>query len=51
MLIESGPSPPRLQRWTGLHSPAFTRETYGHLIAGDLGPALDLRKELRRVPP
>jgi integrase len=47
MLIESGTSPLRLQRWMGHHSPAFTLETYGHLLDGDLGPALDLRKELR----
>jgi hypothetical protein len=33
------------------HSPAFTLETYGHLIDGDLGAPLDLRKELRRVQP
>jgi integrase len=46
MLIESGLSPLRLQRWMGHHSPAFTLETYGHLIDGDLGPALDLHKEL-----
>jgi integrase len=51
MLIESGLSPLRLQRWMGHHSPAFTLETYGHLIDGDLGPALDLRKELRRAQP
>jgi integrase len=47
MLLESGVSPLRLQRWMGHHSPAFTLETYGHLIDSDLGPALDLRKELR----
>ena len=51
MLIESGLSPLRLQRWIGHHSPAFTLETYGHLIDGDLGPALDLRNELRRAGP
>ena len=51
MLIESGLSPLRLQRWMGHHSPAFTLETYGHLIDGDLGPALDLRQELRRAQP
>ena len=45
MLIESGLSPLRLQRWMGHHSPAFTLETYGHLIDGDLGPALDLHNE------
>jgi integrase len=47
MLIESGVSPLRLQRWMGHHSPAFTLETYGHLIDADLGPALDLRKQLQ----
>jgi hypothetical protein len=36
----------RLGRWMGHHSPAFTLETYGHLVDGDLGPALDLRREL-----
>ena len=46
MLIESGLSRLRPQRWMGHHSPAFTLETYGHLIDGDLGPGLDLRKEL-----
>ena len=47
LLIESGLSVLRLQRWMGHHSPAFTLETYGHLLDGDVGPALDLRKELR----
>jgi integrase len=47
LLIEAGLSVLRLQRWMGHHSPAFTLETYGHLLDGDLGPALDLRKELR----
>src|SRR5215208_6255987 len=51
MLIESGLSPLRLQRWMGHQSPAFTLESYGHLIDGDLGPALDLRKELPRAQP
>jgi integrase len=48
MLIESGLSPLRLQRWMGHHSAAFTLETYGHLIDGDMGPPLDLRAELRQ---
>jgi integrase len=47
LLIESGLSPLRLQRWMGHHSPAFTLETYGHLIDGDLAPPLDLQHELR----
>ncbi len=50
MLIESGLSPLRLQRWMGHHSPAFTLDTYGHLIDGDLGPPLDLRRELALSP-
>jgi hypothetical protein len=29
----------------------FTLETYGHLIDGDLGPGLDLRKELPGAQP
>jgi integrase len=46
LLIESGLSVLRLQRWMGHHSPAFTLETYGHLLDGDLGPPLDLRDAL-----
>ena len=51
LLIESGLNVLRLQRRMGHHSPAFTLDTYGHLIDGDLGPALDLRQELRRAQP
>jgi integrase len=47
LLIESGMNVPRLQRWIGHHSPAFTLEVYGHLLDGDLGPPLDLRAEVR----
>lgn len=46
LLIESGLSVLRLQRWMGHHSPAFTLEVYGHLLDDDLAPALDLRREL-----
>jgi integrase len=46
LLIEPGLSVLRLQRWMGHHSPAFTLETYGHLLDGDLAPSLDLGKEL-----
>jgi integrase len=46
-----GSEPAAPARWMGHHSPAFTLETYGHLIDGDLGPALDLRKELPRAQP
>ena len=46
LLIEAGLSPLRLQRWMGHHSAAFTLETYGHLLDGDLGSPLDIRSEL-----
>jgi hypothetical protein len=45
------PAEARSWLWMGHHSPAFTLETYGHLIDGDLGPGLDLRKELSRTQP
>ncbi|MGH2970233.1 MAG: hypothetical protein ACRDK0_14415, partial [Solirubrobacteraceae bacterium] len=48
--IESGLSVPRRQRWIGHHSPACTLETNGHLIDGDPGPALNLRREPRSTP-
>jgi hypothetical protein len=32
---------PRLQRWMGPPFTRFVLETYGHLIDGDLRPALD----------
>lgn len=51
MVIESGLSPLRPQRRMGHHSLAFRLDTYGHLVEGDLGPALDLRKELPRAQP
>ena len=47
LLIESGASPLRLQRRMGHHSAAYTLDAYGHLIDGELGPALDLGVELR----
>jgi integrase len=47
MLIDSGASPLRLQRWMGHHSAAFTLDTYGHLLRDDLGPHLDLGFEMR----
>jgi integrase len=46
LLAEAGAGPIRLQRWLGHHSAAFTRDTYGHLIDGDLGPGLDLGGDL-----
>ncbi|HET6449464.1 MAG TPA: site-specific integrase [Conexibacter sp.] len=42
LLIEGRISVLRLQRWMGHHSAAFTLEVYGHLLADDLGPPLDL---------
>lgn len=34
-------SPLRLPRWMGHYSAAYTLDTYGHLIDGDIGPALE----------
>jgi hypothetical protein len=34
-------------RWMGHHSPAFTLESDGRPLDGDLGSALDLRDEPR----
>jgi integrase len=42
LLIAEGANMLRLQRWMGHHSPAYTLETYGHLIDGELGSALEL---------
>lgn len=42
LLIEQGASPLRLQRWMGHHHPAYTLETYGHLMDDEPGTALDL---------
>jgi integrase len=47
LLIKAGASPLRLQRWMGHHSAAYTLDAYGHLIDGELGPALHLGEELR----
>jgi hypothetical protein len=46
LLAEAGAGPIRLQRWLGHYSAAFTLDTYGHLIDGDLGPGLDLGGDL-----
>lgn len=47
LLIEGGYSPLRVQRWMGHHSAAYTFDAYGHLIDGELSPALDLERELK----
>lgn len=51
ILIESGLSPLRLQRWMGHHSAAFTLEVYGHLLDDDLGPPIDLAEQLGASQP
>ena len=40
--IAEGASMLRLQRWMGHYSAAYTLETYGHLIDGELGNPLEL---------
>ena len=46
MLFQRGANAVRVQRWLGHHSPAFTLETYVHLLDGQLGEPLDLAAEL-----
>jgi hypothetical protein len=50
-LVAERPQPAEGRAAIATGSPAFTLETHGHLIDGDLGPALDLRRELPRAEP
>lgn len=43
LLIAENASMLRLQRWMGHHSAAYTLETYGHLLDGELGTPLELK--------
>jgi integrase len=49
LLFERGANAKQVQRWLGHHSPAFTLETYVHLLDAGLGEALDLDVELAAV--
>lgn len=40
-LFGAGRNAVQVQRWLGHHSPAFTLDTYVHLLDGDLGEPLD----------
>jgi len=54
MLFEGGKNAVQVQRWLGHHSPAFTLDTYVHLLDDRRGEPLDLSRELgspRPVPP
>jgi integrase len=42
MLFARGATAVQVQHWLGHHSPAFTLDTYIHLIGNDLGPGLEL---------
>lgn len=42
LLFASGANVVRVQHFLGHHSPAFTLDTYIHLLDDDLGPGLDL---------
>jgi integrase len=42
MLFERGANAVQVQRWLGHHSPAFTLDTYVHLLNDDLGDPLSL---------
>lgn len=45
LLFSRGANVVRVQRFLGHHSPAFTLDTYIHLLDDDLGPGLDLDGE------
>jgi integrase len=51
MLFERGANVKKVQRWLGHHSPAFTLNTYVHLLSDELDAPLELGSELapRRV--
>lgn len=46
LLFGRGANVVRVQRFLGHHSPAFTLDTYIHLLDDDLGPGLDLGREV-----
>ncbi len=46
LLFERGANAKQVQKWLGHHSPAFTLETYVHLLTDDLGEPLELAAEL-----
>lgn len=47
LLFASGRNAVQVQRWLGHHSPAFTLDTYVHLLDGNIGAPLALDHELR----
>jgi hypothetical protein len=49
LLLARGASAVQVQRWLGHHSPAFTLDTYVHLLPGDSAPPLRLDQEI--LPP
>lgn len=46
MAFDAGRSIKQVQRWLGHHSPAFTLETYVHLLDEGVGEGIDLAAEL-----
>lgn len=49
MLFERGANAVKVQRWLGHHSPAFTLDTYIHLLDDQLDEPLDITAELAEV--
>ncbi len=47
LLFARGANAKQVQKWLGHHSPAFTLETYVHLLSDDLGEPLELAAELQ----
>jgi hypothetical protein len=46
MLFDGGRNIKQVQRWLGHHSPAFTLETYVHLMDEGVGSGINLGLEL-----
>jgi integrase len=44
ILIDENSNPLRLSRWMGHHSAAYTYEAYGHLLDGELGKPIELKR-------
>jgi len=49
ILFDRGANAVKVQRWLGHHSPAFTLDTYVHLLDDQLDEPLELSDELAKV--
>ena len=51
MLFERGMNIKAIQKWLGHHSPAFTLDTYVHLMGDEIGSPIELADELAPESP